>query len=288
MSPAPAHLAAAVVPASTTAPAEQAPWLTHFSTHHAVVLLVAFAWAALVIWIGCRLRRLDRQRLASPTSSPQSPASSLLEPNYRRALGAVGLAFAAVYHTYWLTPPRFDIDTSLPLQFCDILSVLAPVSMLLPRRLLLTLTYFGGVGLSISGLIVPVETAGPDQFRFWIFWIAHLQIVGIGLYHLIVTGYRPRARDLLIATAAGAVYAVPIIALNEIHGLVSHAEAWNYGYLGSGSRQPFPVSAFGPWPLRLFPMVALAVAVFTLLWLPWRLAAGRPAEPPAAPADNPC
>lgn len=264
--------------ASATEAAEHEPWLTHFSQNHAVVLLVAAAWTALVIWIGHRLRAMDRRRnVGSLKDSDRTPsslkpqASSLLEPNYRRTLGAVGLAFAAVYHIYWLTPPRFHLVNSLPLHLCDILSVLAPVSMLLPRRLLLTLTYFWGVGLSILGLIIPVETAGPHQLRFWIFWVAHVQIVGIGLYHLVVTGYRPRAQDLLTAIAAGAVYAIPIVALNEIYGLVNETEALNYGYLGSRERQPFPVSTFGPWPLRLLPMAALAAAGFTLLWLPWGL-----------------
>lgn len=266
-------MTAASLLGSATDPANGQAWLTHFSANHAFTLLIAFAWTALVIWIGRLFRAMDRRTLgASANSSLQPPASSLQEPNYRRVLGAAGVAFAAIYHIYWLSGDRFHFTNSLPLHLCDILSILAPISMLFPKRLLLTLTYFWGVGLSVLGLIVPVETAGPDQIRFWIFWIAHIQIVGIGLYHLFVTGYRPARRDLLTAIAAGVAYAVPIIAFNELYGLITGAESLNYGYLGSRPQQPFPVSRFGPWPLRLLPMAALAALGFTALWLPWALA----------------
>jgi uncharacterized membrane protein YwaF len=53
----------------------------------------------------------------------------------------------------------------------------------------------------------------------------------------------------------------------------------NYGYLCRRPARPSPLDFLGPWPWYVVVGELLALVGFCLLYLPWKLAARKPAAP---------
>ncbi|MCB9841460.1 MAG: TIGR02206 family membrane protein [Phycisphaeraceae bacterium] len=172
-----------------------------------------------------------------------------------------------VLATVWYFLPRqFDPMESWPLHVCDIAVWVAPLALLTQHRWLRTVLYFFGIGLSTQAFATPVVEEGPAGTRFWLFWVGHTQIVGSAIYDVVVLGYRPRFRDLLVAVGTLIAYAALVTPINLGFGV-------NYGYIGNAepARETL-VTRLGPWPWRLVPMFGLAVGVFVAAWGVWAVA----------------
>ena len=213
---------------------------------------------------------------------------SLLGARLRRRGGerALRLTFAGLCLAVWvaaqvvfLRPANFDPAVSFPLHICDVAGLLGPLALLTRRRLLLSVLYFWGFGLTTQGFITPVlpPSEGLGSIWYWVFWANHASIVGLALYAVVVLGYRPRWVDLAAAIAFTAGWLAVVLPLNL-------AFDWNYGYVGpSKPDAPTLLDSLGAWPLRLLWIAGLVIAGFTVLWLPWAIA-GRLHR--AAPADG--
>lgn len=192
----------------------------------------------------------------------------------RWALAVVGVLIYIGSGLYFVLSPaemdeagRIKMNESLPIQACDVLALLAPLSLVLHSRLLRAVVYFGAFGLTTQAFLTPVIDTGPETQKFWAFWLLHMSIVVCAVFDLAVGRYRPGFGDWWRAVAFWAVYAVSMILLNLSTG-------WFYGYL---SREIPPNAAnsvlkhLGPWPYRPMVMMGIVLALFTLLWLPWAL-----------------
>jgi len=175
----------------------------------------------------------------------------------------VWCAFVVLYQilllVWWLVPPSLDPATSLPLHICDLVVWCVPLAFLFGSRWASSLLYFWGLGLSMLAFAAPILNEGPASVEFWLFWIGHTQIVGSALYLVVVRGYIPKMRDLLVAGIATLGYAVVIIPINVALGA-------GYGMLG-----PTEISQglFGPWPANVVVILVLEVLLFVGIWLPW-------------------
>jgi hypothetical integral membrane protein (TIGR02206 family) len=245
------------------------PWLAEFRSFtlaHALVVLIATA----AIAISCYHGRTHRE-------TPR-------EARFRRAWGWSVLATQAFSIIYWMVPANFDIQSSLPLHICDLAGIIAGLAMLTLHRPLRTLLYFWGIALSTQAFITPVLQEGPGSFKFWLFWITHLQIVGSAVYDLVVGGYRPFLRDYLVGVGLTTAYAAMAV-------MVNLALDTNYGYLGS--RLPAAGTALDllpPWPGRLAAMALGTILWISLFYLVWPLArglSGRGARCPDSSAAGP-
>ena len=213
----------------------------------AAVVVVAAALITAVVGAGRRWRRIapDRERAL------------------RRALAWFVLATQAASLWYWLRPARYDPTISLPLHVCDLVPWVAALVLLVgPARwpAAAGLAYFWGIGLSGWGFVWPVLRSGPATLHFWLFWLVHLQIVGTACYLVFASDWRPTRRDLRIAAVGTLAYAIAITPANLLF-------AADYGYVGPGGG---PASLLGPWPWRMGIVVGGQVAIFVLLWWPWR------------------
>ena len=65
---------------------------------------------------------------------------------------------------------------------------------------------FGGLGLSSLSFIYPDLQFGPADFQFWVFWIAHVTIIGSAFYDVTARGFRPNWQDWRFAVASALVY----------------------------------------------------------------------------------
>jgi hypothetical integral membrane protein (TIGR02206 family) len=205
-------------------------------------------------------------------------ASGEREKLIARTWAVLWLVQQAITTVYWLLPASFDVGKSFPLHLCDVIGWLGPFALLLAHtrgtRWLRTVLYFWGIGLSTQAFFTPTVTQGPDDPRFWLFWISHTQIVGAGFYDIIVRDYRPDLRDFKTAIIASFLWMVPLVLLNWATGL-------NYGYLGKELEGETILNVLPPWPWRLFAMAGIVLLLFTVLWGVWplsRLIAGKRAE----------
>ncbi len=182
------------------------------------------------------------------------------------ALGVFGLLWALVNITYFCRPSAFNWGTSLPLQICDLAGFIAPIAILTQLRIFRTLLYFFAFALSTQAFMTPIVRFGPDHFEFWVFWVSHTIIVGYAIFDVLVLGYRPSLRDLLMTMALGLLYIAAMLATN--HLLRAH---WaNYGFVGNVNlKAPTLLDKLGTWPLRVVWIVLIANAVFVMVWAVW-------------------
>jgi hypothetical integral membrane protein (TIGR02206 family) len=251
-------------------------WLTDFAPFtpvHAVVLVVA----ALVTIVLVRRRR----------ALEGTPGAGRMD----RVLAYVGLANWVLYQGYgvyrvidaWGTPDagKYTIEYALPLQICDIASLLAPLMWLTPpvrrRRWISVLVYFWGLGLSSQAFITPIVRSGPATLEFWFFFIAHWMIVGGALYETFGRGFRPTWRDFRFATIVSLGYFAVVFPLDLLTG-------YNIGFLGEpdAADPKTLVDALGPWPLRTVWIAVIGIVAMAVAMVPWSLVRG--AQPHAGPA----
>lgn len=165
-----------------------------------------------------------------------------------------------------LLPSNFDARTMLPLEICDLAALIAPLALLVRARWLYALLYFWGLGLSSQGLFTPQLRGGPDTLAFWLFFFRHGAIVGGGIYIILVHDFHPAWRDWRTGVLAGLAYLALIFPLDIVLGA-------NYGYVGNATPdQPSLIDYLGPWPQRAAIIVVIALAVLTVLELPWAIA----------------
>ena len=219
-----------------------------FSVTHALALIALTATVGTLVAL--RRRRLGTTRAAA----------------LDRSLAGVGFVIFGVVNAWPLLPANFDLSWSLPIHVCDVTTLCVPFALLGRSRAPRALLYFWGLGLSTQGVITPDLHDGPARTGFWMFWLAHLSVVGGALYDVFARGYRPTWRDYRLAVSVGLVYITLLVGVNLCLGV-------NYGYVGKATPgQPTIVDMLGPWPWRVPVIVALAVGAMTLLMLPWELA----------------
>jgi hypothetical integral membrane protein (TIGR02206 family) len=218
--------------------------------HAAVVLAFAGCVAALVVWR--RALRDERSR-----------------DRFDRMLAALALVAWLVVNGWWFLPSKFDLQFSLPLHVCDLAGVVVPIALATRLRWARAIAYYWGLGLSSQGLITPDLRDGPWHVGFWVFWINHFVVIGLPLYDIAARGYRPAWRDFAIGFLGAVAYVALIVPLDLLLGV-------NYGYVGpSKPNQPSLIDYLGPWPWRVFVMIAIGAAVMALMTLPFEAARRR-------------
>ena len=211
-----------------------------YTPMHVGVVLVCVVATWQLIRMGRRLDAEDRAR-------------------FRFRIGLVIAALQVGHNAYWLGL-RGEIDTALPLHLCDLAGLVAAAAFLCPTRLLRTVLYFWGAGLSSLAFVIPVLTAGPATIEFWSFWLSHWAIVGGAAYIIAAEGYRPTPRDLGVAIAITIGYGLLMVPVNILLGA-------NYMYVG---RESPPAEFLGAWPFPRLPMLALGVVLLlSAAQLPW-------------------
>lgn len=224
-----------------------------FSPFHAV--MAGACLAAMSIWcvIGRLLLRRDRAD------------GGRRELVFAMATGWAILAWQAFATVWRLLPAQWDLNESLPMHLCRWNGWIVGLCLVAGHkdgwRWTRTLTFFWGLGLSVQGIITPMWTFGAASVEFWLYWIGHLQIVGVAVYDLSVRGYSPRWPDLRLAMVAGVLYALFTGTLNKLLGT-------NYSYLGEWNYDRASiVDRLGDYPERMLAMGGGALVLFVLMYL---------------------
>jgi len=193
----------------------------------------------------------------------------------RWVLAGFSLGAWMLSSVFYVMPANLEPRISLPIQACDLLCLFAAITLARPSRLMRSVMYFGGLGMTTQAFLTPTsDIGGPDNIKFWIFWTLHGSIMATTFYIVFVYRYRPAWKDYRNATLFWLVYAIAMIALNyaTFRAGLNEGHGWYYGYLGpylpdvvSGSILKY----LGDWPVRPMLMIGIILVIFTLLYLPW-------------------
>ncbi len=220
---------------------------TAYGPSHWAVLGLFVIGAALLIWIGRRQTESQARLLG-------------------RVMGVLIVAVFIVALVYKLIQPT--MDTSVPLQLCDVAELTAAYALWSQRHWAFALTYYWGLVLSSQALITPdvgtAEEGAPDfpHHLFVTFFALHLLVVWAAIYLTWGRGMRPRWRDYRFAVIATLAWAAFTFTFNVIAGT-------NYGYLNRKPPTASLLDALGPWPVYLLAEIALVLIVWALMTWPW-------------------
>ncbi|WP_197503418.1 TIGR02206 family membrane protein [Mycobacterium sp. E740] len=218
-----------------------------YGPSHLIVLVLFAVGAALLIWVGRR----------------QADAQARL---FARVFALLILAAFAVALVYKLIRP--DLQTSVPIQLCDVAELMAAYALWSQRHWAFALTYYWCLVLSSQALITPdvgtPEEGAPDfpHHLFVTFFVLHVFAVWAAIYLTWGRGMRPRWRSYRFAILATLVWAAVTFIFNLIAGT-------NYGYLNRKPPTASVLDVLGPWPLYLLAEVAIVLIVWALLTWPW-------------------
>jgi hypothetical integral membrane protein (TIGR02206 family) len=171
---------------------------------------------------------------------------------------------------------EYELDSDLPLHLTDAVTVVAAVALWSPRPPPFELTYFWGLTASALAVVMPALGAddGVSSFLYWHYFVTHSGVVVAAVFLAFGIGLTARSgavwRIFVATTAWAAVAAVG----NAITG-------GNYMFLSERPETPSLLDYMGPWPWYILGSALLALALFTLLDLPFhrRRAVGSRIEP---------
>lgn len=234
-----------------------------FSTEHQLLMGLALLGCVAAGLLGRHLARGDRTT----------------EQHVRRGLALAILAFTVPLQVLQLLPGDFDLDTSLPMQVCDLSWMLAVLALWTRRPGASALLYFWASTLVTQAIVTPsLQQAFPDP-RWWMFWGMHLASVW-AMVLLVTLGDRPTWRGYRVAVAATLGWVLAMMAFNGLTGT-------NYGYVNRKPAVSSPLDLLGPWPSYVVVEVVVIAAVWALITLPWVVGRRRPADGVTTPADLP-
>jgi hypothetical integral membrane protein (TIGR02206 family) len=220
---------------------------TAYGPSHLVVLAIFVIGAVLLVWIGRRQTEAQARVLG-------------------RVLSVALIVALVVAMAYKLA--RLDIQTSVPLQLCDIAEIVAAYALWSQRHWAFAITYYWGLFLSSQALITPdigTPAEGAPDFPhhlFVTFFALHVLVVWAAIYLTWGQRMRPRWRDFRFAAIVGLAWVAFTLAFNLIVGT-------NYGYLNGKPPTASVLDFLGPWPLYLLAEIAIVLIVWALMTWPW-------------------
>jgi hypothetical integral membrane protein (TIGR02206 family) len=219
-----------------------------YGPSHLVVLAIFAVGAALLVWIG--------------RTQTETQAKILC-----RTLAILLVAAFITALIYKLIRP--SIDTSVPLQLCDIAELAAAYALWSQRHWAIALGYYWGLVLSSQALLTPdigtPQEGAPDfpHHLFITFFMLHVLVVWAAIYLTWGRGFRPRWRDYRFVVVVTLGWVVFTLVFNMIAGT-------NYGYLNRKPPTASLLDVLGPWPVYLLAEIVVVLVVWALMTWPWQ------------------
>ena len=217
---------------------------TPYGASHLGALLVLLAGVVVLVVAGRRLRDRD-------------PGDRL-----GKALAVALLATTLPLQVLYFTPDFWNPDKTLPIQLCDLASLVSAYALWTHRWWAVGLTYYWGLFLTTQAILTPdLDSGFPDPI-FLLFWGMHIGTVWAAAYLTWGRGVTPAWRTYRFAVAATATWAVAVFALNVELGT-------NYGFLNRKPGTATALDLLGPWPWYVVAEIAVVAGVWALATWPW-------------------
>lgn len=178
-------------------------------------------------------------------------------------VGAVLGLNELAWYGYLVKTGLFEFPVSLPLDLCDIVLWLTVVALLTRRAWAFDLAYYWALAGTTMAVLMPDITSAPLSYPTIKFFASHGGVVAAVLFLVWGRLARPRRWSWCIALVTLNIYALAI-------GLFNHAFDTNFLYLCQKPGNPTILDQMGAWPWYLVWEDALALVLFSLLWLPFR------------------
>ncbi len=181
----------------------------------------------------------------------------------RVGLGLVLLADTAAWYGYqvYLRQPIFP--RNLPLELCDITLLLTIAVLLWKSALLFDLVYYWALAGTSMALLTPDLWEQFPSLATCQFFFAHGMVVAAVLFLVWSGQMRPRRGSVRRAMAG-----LNLCALFD--GIFDARFHTNYMYLAQKPENASLLNLLGPWPWYLAGTEGVALALFLLLYWPFR------------------
>ncbi len=172
------------------------------------------------------------------------------------------------------------LSYALPLQLCDVAAVVAAAALWFRTPILVELTYFWGIAGTANGLITPDISSHFPSYSFLQYFLQHGAIVGSALF--LVLGLRISPRPWSSLRVFGLTFVLMVV--DAFANLLTDG---NYLYLRYTPGVRSLLNLMGPWPWYVVGAAVLALALFLLLELPFRIADRLRARPAVEASGQP-
>jgi hypothetical integral membrane protein (TIGR02206 family) len=180
-----------------------------------------------------------------------------------RGLAIVIGATYVVEHCYFIARGTWSLDFNLPLHLTDVVTVVSVLALWTARPVLVELTWFWALTASLQAVLTPDLGADFPELIYWTFFITHSGAVVAAVLLVIGRGITPRPGA--VGRAFGATVAVAAAA-----GTANLVTGGNYMWLREKPDSASLLDVMGPWPWYIVSGALLALALFTLLDMPFR------------------
>jgi hypothetical integral membrane protein (TIGR02206 family) len=217
-------------------------------------------------------------------------AAARLRPGRWTGVAAHALAVIILVNEvgWWVWAWQRDalsVQNNLPLFLCDVAAFVSAAALITRAPLLVEVTYFWGIAGTANGIISPDIGDHFPSYPYFQYFIQHAAIPAAALFLVVGLKIYPRP------WAAVRVYALTI-ALVAVDALANLLTNGNYMFLRSVPPGANLLDLLGPWPWYIFGAAVLALVLFALLDVPFRISAlsrarsrtspyRRPASPPS-------
>ena len=181
----------------------------------------------------------------------------------RIPLGVFLLINEIIWYAFKLRTEGWRFPEGLPIQLCDLTLWLTVIALLTLNQWVFEAAYFLGIAGAGMAIIQPELWAPIASYPSIYFFLAHGGIVISILYLVWGKIARPRPGCLLRVLIMLNGYA----ALVGLFNAVFHT---NYMFLCRKPQAATLLDFFGPWPLYILAGEAIAMVLFTLLYVPFR------------------
>ena len=220
---------------------------TRFETmgpSHLVMLAVFVAGLVPAALLGRRMLRAGRTATASRTAA------------------LVGLVVTVPLQAIDFLPGRFDLQTTLPLQLCDLALVVSVIALWTRHPVAVACTYYWGLTLTVQAILTPALAHDFPDPKFLAFWTMHLVIIWAAVYLTWGLGIRPTWRTYTTTVGLTLVWMVAAFTFNVAVGT-------NYGFLNRKPGTGSALDLLGPWPWYVVMEVVIVATVWALMTWPW-------------------
>lgn len=168
-----------------------------------------------------------------------------------------------IWYVYRIRTEGFRFPYALPLNLCDVMLWVTVVAAFSLNPVAFETTYYAGLAGMSMALLTPDLWAPLVSYPTIYFFLAHGMAVAT-ILTLVWAG--------LAAPRPGSWWRT-LVLLNAYAAVIGSFDAifeTDYMYLREKPAGASLLDYFGPWPYYLIPAELIALALFWLLWLPFR------------------
>ncbi|MGA2571492.1 MAG: TIGR02206 family membrane protein [Terracidiphilus sp.] len=186
----------------------------------------------------------------------------------RLSFAAILILETAYWDIYQVRHGLLVFPTHLPLEFCDFTMYLSIVTLITLRPQVFDLAYYGAMAGSAMALLTPDLSERFPSVPTVQFFVGHGLAVATALYVVWSGLGRPRKGSVVRAMLG-------VNVLAALDGTLDWAFRSNYMYLRTKPGSTTLLDVLGPWPWYILAAEGVALVLFLLLYLPFRLTTAR-------------